>query len=41
MAVCSEIHKEQINTLCGQNVGFVNTIFEPDVTYSNCWTSKD
>jgi len=24
MAVCSEIHTEHINTLCGQNVGFVN-----------------
>jgi hypothetical protein len=32
IAVCSEIHTEQMNTLCGQNVGFVNTIFEPDVT---------
>jgi len=24
MAVCSEIHTKNINTLCGQNVGFVN-----------------
>ena len=24
MAVCSEIHKKHINTLCGQNVDFVN-----------------
>ena len=24
MAVCSEIHTKHINTLCGQNVGFVN-----------------
>jgi len=24
MAVCSEIHKKQVNTLCGQNVEFVN-----------------
>jgi hypothetical protein len=23
MAVCSEIHTKHINTLCGQNVGFV------------------
>jgi len=23
IAVCSEIHREHINTLCGQNVGFV------------------
>ena len=40
ITVCSEIHTEQINTLCEQNVGFVNTIFEPDVTYSNHWTWK-
>jgi len=24
MAVCSEIHTKHINTLCGQNVGFVS-----------------
>jgi hypothetical protein len=24
IAVCSEIHTEDINTLCGQNVEFVN-----------------
>ena len=24
MAVCFEIHTKHINTLCGQNVGFVN-----------------
>jgi len=24
MAVCSEIHTKHINTVCGQNVGFVN-----------------
>ena len=24
MAVCSEIHIKHINTLCGQNVEFVN-----------------
>jgi len=23
IAVCSEIHTKRINTLCGQNVGFV------------------
>jgi hypothetical protein len=23
IAVCSQIHTKQINTLCGQNVGFV------------------
>jgi hypothetical protein len=24
IAVCSEIHKKHINTLCGQNVEFLN-----------------
>ena len=24
IAVCSQIHTERINTLCGQNVEFVN-----------------
>jgi hypothetical protein len=24
IAVCSQIHKKHINTLCGQNVEFVN-----------------
>jgi len=24
MAVCSEIHTKHTNTVCGQNVGFVN-----------------
>ena len=24
MAVCSQIHKEHINTLCGQNVQLLN-----------------
>ena len=24
IAVCSEIHKKQVNPLCGQNVEFVN-----------------
>ena len=40
IAVCSEIHTKHINTLCGQNVEFRNTIFELDVTYSIHWTSK-
>ena len=26
IAVCSEIHTKHINTLCGQNVGFVYVI---------------
>jgi hypothetical protein len=32
-AVCSEIHTKHINTLCGQNVEFVNV--KPGGTYSN------
>jgi hypothetical protein len=33
IAVCSEIHTKYINTLCGQNVEFVNV--EPGGTYIN------
>jgi hypothetical protein len=33
IAVCSEIHTKHINTLCGQNVEFVN--IKPCGTYSN------
>jgi hypothetical protein len=33
IAVCSEIHTKQINTLCGQNVEFVNV--KPGGAYSN------
>jgi hypothetical protein len=35
IAVCSEIHTKHTNTLCGQNVEFVN--FKPGSTYSNHW----
>jgi hypothetical protein len=35
IAVCSEIHTEHINALCGQNVEFVNV--KPGGTYSNHW----
>jgi hypothetical protein len=35
IAVCSQIHKKHINTLCGQNVEFVNV--KPGGTYSNHW----
>jgi len=35
MAVCSEIHTKHINTLCGQNVDFLN--FKPGGTYSDHW----
>jgi hypothetical protein len=32
IAVCSEVHTKHINTLCGQNVEFVNV--KPGGTYS-------
>ena len=35
IAVCSEIHTEHINTLCGQNVEFVNV--KTGGTYSDHW----
>jgi hypothetical protein len=35
IAVCSEIHTKHINTLCGQNVEFVNV--KSGGTYSNYW----
>ena len=33
MAVCSQIHTEHINTLCGQNVELFNV--KPGGTYSD------
>jgi hypothetical protein len=33
IAVCSEIHTKHINTLCGQNVEFVNV--KPGGAYCN------
>jgi hypothetical protein len=38
IAVCSENHTIHINTLCGQNVEFVNV--KPSGTYSNHWALK-
>jgi hypothetical protein len=38
ITVCSEIHTKHINTLCGQNVEFVNV--KPGGAYSNHWTFK-
>jgi len=35
IAVCSEIHIKHINTLCGQDVEFVNVNFGG--MYSNHW----
>jgi hypothetical protein len=35
IAVCSEIHTKHINTLCGQNVEFVNV--KHGGTYINHW----
>jgi hypothetical protein len=38
IAVCSEIYTKHINTLCGQNVEFVNV--KPGGTYSNHYILK-
>ena len=35
IAVCSEIHTKHINTLCGQNVEFVNV--KPGCAFSDHW----
>ena len=35
IAVWSEIHTKHKNTLCGQNVGFLNV--KPGGTYSDRW----
>jgi hypothetical protein len=39
IAVCSEIHTTQINTLCGQNLEFVDV--RPGRTYSNRWALNE
>jgi len=38
IAVCSEIHTKHINTLCGQNVEFVN--IKHGGTYSDRWATE-
>jgi hypothetical protein len=38
IAVCSEIHTKHINTLCGQNVEFVNV--KLGGTYNDHWALK-
>jgi hypothetical protein len=38
IAVCSQIHTKHINTVCGQNVEFVNV--KPGGTYSDHWALK-
>jgi len=38
IAVCSQIHKEHINTVCGQNVELLNV--QRGDTYTNHWTLK-
>ena len=38
IAVCSQIHTEHINTLCGQNADLLNV--KPGGTYSDHWASK-
>jgi hypothetical protein len=37
-AVCSQTHTKHINTICRQNVEFLNV--EPGGTYSNHWVLK-
>jgi len=37
IAVCSQIHTKQKNTLCGQNVELLNV--KPSGTYSDRWAS--
>jgi len=39
IAVCSQIHTKHMNTLCGQNVGFVKV--KPSGSYSNHRALKD
>jgi hypothetical protein len=38
IAVCSEIHTKHVNTLCGQNVEYVNV--KPGGSYSDHWALK-
>ena len=38
IAVCSEIHTEHINALCGQNLEFLN--IKRGSTYSKSWALK-
>ena len=37
IAVCSEIHKQHINKLCGQNTEFLNV--KAGGTYSDHWAT--
>ena len=39
IAVCSQIHKQYINTLRGQNAELMNV--KPDGSSSNYWGLKD
>jgi len=38
ITVCSHVHTKHINTLCGQNVEFVNV--KPGGIYSDHWALK-
>jgi hypothetical protein len=38
ITVCSQLHTKHINTVCGQNVEFVN--IKPGGTYSDHWVLK-
>ena len=37
IAVCSQIHTKHINTLCGQNVGFVLNMTVDQVPMWDLW----
>jgi hypothetical protein len=37
MTVCSEIHTKHINTLCGQNVEFVNVKLAVHIVTTGLW----
>jgi len=37
IAVCSQIHRKHINTLCGQNVEFVNVKLAVHIVTTELW----
>jgi len=40
MAVCSQIHTEHINTLCGQNVEFLNVKLAVHIVTTGSYTAN-
>jgi len=40
IAVCSQIHTKHMNTVCGQNVEFVNVKSGGTYSYSDHWALK-